>query len=423
MECVAYDLLCHAKEQGFFDGSKFDFIKGAFGYFLSEGAKHLADLISFIKANLEAIVGIAGFVFGLARWWIHRDKVLHERLEEYLNDQDRRLDNSVQEVLSAMDRPGPIRKLKDPLFAVGPLRKVLRTKKWRPVVAIGDNEAAVDGYLDEAIKKIQNRLETTHKVLVSYNEQKAGAHLIKGALSTARAKLSQSKDKKDDFNNAAVEQFRMAIKVPGQSKNIIANEFLAHQLLRLESLEQAKAAYEKLLAYAEQIPESRTKIIITSRAKRYLAEIAQSNALTNWIDGGVGLQGGSTTARDLISDALLARNEIEPFQRWDLVEQGEMHYMKAFICSRLVNHHLVEEQEIDAAYGCFNRILLNTPAWHWFSGGTTRALRNRAKRGKQAANAARRGSYSEIWLLNQLEQHAANIGDAGRSQSIGQCSS
>ena len=104
---------------------------------LSLLASHGAEMANWVpwlegrvRENIQAIIGLAGFSFGVWKWWYFREKVLHQRLKEYLRDQDERLRHARSDALQALHRPGTTRSFAEPLFAVGPLRKILRRRGW-----------------------------------------------------------------------------------------------------------------------------------------------------------------------------------------------------------------------------------------------------------------------------------------------------
>jgi hypothetical protein len=112
-----------------------------------------------ILGNLQAIIGLAGFSFGLWKWWYFRERVLHKRLKEYLNHQDARLLHARSYVLEALYRPGAVRRFAEPLFAVRPLRRVLRRTGWSSLLLVTRLETAADHLLNKALRRLEGRLE------------------------------------------------------------------------------------------------------------------------------------------------------------------------------------------------------------------------------------------------------------------------
>src|SRR3954464_4154732 len=66
-------------------------------------------IVDLAQTHGEKLFGLAGFSFGVWRWWYHRESVLHKRLQDYLAEQDRRLHHARAYVLDALFRPGPKR--------------------------------------------------------------------------------------------------------------------------------------------------------------------------------------------------------------------------------------------------------------------------------------------------------------------------
>ena len=67
------------------------------------GIRSIAELVG---VHFDKLIGLAGFSFGVWRWWYTRERVLHKRLE-YIAEQDRRLEQARADVLEAIHRPGP----------------------------------------------------------------------------------------------------------------------------------------------------------------------------------------------------------------------------------------------------------------------------------------------------------------------------
>ena len=112
-------------------------------------------IVDLAQTHGEKLFGLAGFSFGVWRWWYYRESVLHKRLQEYLAEQDRRLHQARSYVLDAILRPGPRREFADPLFAVGPLRRLLRQRRWNSVTGFGKVETNADRNLNRALREIE----------------------------------------------------------------------------------------------------------------------------------------------------------------------------------------------------------------------------------------------------------------------------
>jgi hypothetical protein len=291
-----------------------------------------------LRANASTIFGLAGFSFGIWRWWYYRESVLHRRLREYLAEQDRRLYQARSHILDAIFRPGRKREFAYPLFAVKPLRALLRRRRWDSLWGVGRIEKVADRNLDSALRFIERRVEVASGMLKSLLAQRASAHLLKGAIASARAAQARGVTERVDLEDKALVQFRLALQVPEHEADAQVKEYEAHQLRRLGHLREAATAYEELEALAAYIRDERTRHLTLARAKRYRAEILQAQVYLDWKKGNRDAA-GSGVASSLINNqeagALALRTPFGPFREWDAVEQGEIHYVSAF-----VYHHL-----------------------------------------------------------------------------------
>ncbi len=75
-------------------------------------------IIKFLKEHGEKLIAIASFSFGVWRWWIYRERILHKRLEEYIRESDARLGPASAQTTEAFLRPGRTALLSQPAFAI-----------------------------------------------------------------------------------------------------------------------------------------------------------------------------------------------------------------------------------------------------------------------------------------------------------------
>ena len=156
-------------------------------------------IVDLAQIHGEKLFGLAGFSFGVWRWWYYRESVLHKRLQEYLAEQDRRLHQARTYVLEAILRPGPRREFADPLFAVGPLRRLLRQRRWNSAIGFGKVETNADRSLNRALRQIERRLGIAVCALTSLRSQMASAYILKGAIASARASQARDSLQEDRF--------------------------------------------------------------------------------------------------------------------------------------------------------------------------------------------------------------------------------
>ena len=362
----------------------------------TELVQRIAD---FFGVHFEKLVGLAGFSFGVWRWWYYRERVLHKRLQEYLAEQDRRLDGARSYVLEAIFRPGPKRRFfADPLFVAAPLRSLLRRRGWDSMLGMGNVETAADRKLRYALGRIERRVEAGTAALAALPRQMAAAHVLKGAIACARAEQKRNVSQRVDLDDRALTEFRTALQVLEHGHDPQAKEYEAHQLRKLGHLREALAAYEELEELALSITDQKKRDLVLAKSKRHRAEIVQAQA----IDGGR----GSGVARDLVNQAeegaLALRAPHGPFHHWDGIEQAELHYLSAFIYYNL-GANLQEPAQLALAETAYKTVLNRLPSSRVFASASIKRLRAAAQGGlERVARAQKSSEYDEECLLPRL---------------------
>lgn len=389
-------------------------------------------IVEFGAAHGEKIFGLAGFSFGVWKWWYYRESVLHRRLQEYLAEQEKRLHQARAYVLEAIQKPGPKRRFAGPLFAVKPLRTLLRRRGWRLLFGARKIEIGADRLLRRALRKIEAQLVTAQSTTMRLYDQNASAHILRGAIASARAGNAKSEQHSAELDMSALDDFRFALSVPGDHE-VEAKEYEAHQLRKLGNLGEAESAYKDLDTLARRLPIGMPRDLVRARARRWLASIAQARAFEDFKSGirpAVGskyanrLMTGQKKASDNGDDqgqidatgALPLREPHgRPFQRWDGIEQGDMHYLSAFIYHNL-GFTRREGKQLAAGYSSYKSVIDQTPSSRWFVGGSTRRLREAASAGlERIKDAQSGGKYDTDWLLpplNDSQQPTAPVSDS-----------
>jgi len=107
MACGEADLACFAFEWL----RENEFAAGVLTKFVAEYGEQAGGVVQaiagFVREHGEKIIAAAGFSFGVWRWWVYLEHILHKRLEEYLSESDGRLKTAAQDVLTALERPSP----------------------------------------------------------------------------------------------------------------------------------------------------------------------------------------------------------------------------------------------------------------------------------------------------------------------------
>ena len=340
---------------------------------LSEAIRYGLDqfnlLIDWIRSQLKELIAIFSFAFAIWRWWRYRESVLHRRLAEYLAEQDRRLSFARDDMLQAIFRPGRRRTFNEPLFAAKSLRNVLRQRRWDALFDFRSIDKSAEHNLDRALGEIDRRLGLAVAALTSLRSQMASAHMLKGAIAAARASAVRDGPQQVDLDNRALIEFRTVLQVHDYERDAQAKEFEAHQLRKLGHLAEADAAYEQLEALTAWISDDRARNLTLARAKRQRAQIAQAQTA-----------GGSDDAKTLIVEGIGLRGQYGPYRDWEGIEQGDTHYVEAYIRRRL-GHARIEREQLGLAASAYSHILSQTPRSRWFKVSRTERLRAAAQAG------------------------------------------
>jgi hypothetical protein len=91
MDCGADDLACQLFD--WFSSSGY-VIRHTFAVIDSLWDAAGGHITNFWEQHGEKLVAMASFCFGLWRWYVYRERILYKRLEQYIQDSDRRHDDS-----------------------------------------------------------------------------------------------------------------------------------------------------------------------------------------------------------------------------------------------------------------------------------------------------------------------------------------
>lgn len=341
----------------------------------------------------EKIVAAASFSFGVWRWWIYREHVLHKRLEEYIKESDERLGPTTTRMMDAILRPGRGVAVAQPAYALE-LNRVLEAGGWRQLFGLGPVEAQTERQLRRALVGLRNRQRTVANASRSLQRQRAEVHMLKGAIAASKARRLVQQKKAGAQDGRALREFQSALQIATHCRDAEAKECEAFQLFRLGQHNLAETAYEEVEEYAREIEVERTRDLKTARAKRYRAQIWQATAPAGSM-GALSLIGG-TKDPDATS-ALQLRARYAPFQSWDAIEQAEMHYVAAYIAHRLGFTGIRAKQLVQSQF-LYQEILAKLPKRLVFVPFSTRALRAEAQAGVDRVTLANVGNYDLKWL-------------------------
>ena len=192
-------------------------------------------LIKFLKEHGEKLIAIASFSFGVYRWWIYRERILHKRLEEYIRESDARLGPASVRTVDAILKPGRTAALPQPAFAVE-LQDILVRSGFDSFLRVSPIEKLAERKLSRSLRGIRKRQQIARAALQSLLEQQTHVHLLAGAIATSRAR------RKVGPASGLARGPCPAISRP-HNRDALAKECEAFQLLRLNRKSEAFQAY------------------------------------------------------------------------------------------------------------------------------------------------------------------------------------
>jgi hypothetical protein len=214
----------------------------------------LFDLWRWLGPHIQNIAALASFAFGAWKWWNSRESVLYKRLQEMLAREDLRLKHARADVLRLISRPEPAAKAVTPLFSVAPLRRLLRRRRWRPLLKEIGIIGSVEREIRSALKTLDRQQDIALQQIGYFHEQRASVPLLQGAISAARAEYAPNDVIRRELDTGALASFRAAAEVNEQGFDPDAIEFTAHQLRKLGEYEQALDQYTMLRRHHHSAP-------------------------------------------------------------------------------------------------------------------------------------------------------------------------
>ena len=378
-------------------------------------------LYSLIKEYAKELIALAGLSFGLLKAFWYREAILHLHLEKYIHESDLRLPPSYKQTVELISRPDRRAKLRQPAFALE-LQKILQKNNWEPALHSERAYEAMNRQLHRVTEGIANRTQSAENALTSLRQQQAAADTIKAALAVGRALQARDSAATEKYDQDALAYFKKVLNVPGHQSDVIAAEGKARQLLRLGDLIPALTALQDLEAMAKGLSDTKDQSLISSRAKRYQAQIRQAQTTLQAQATQPPGTGGSLAAWSLLVTnvpAALSLREpyVSNFRDWDLIEQGEIHYVAAFVANRL-DYVIQEPEQLDNSLSCYERVLSGLPKRRVFIHGAARRLQTAAREGRDRVIAAKSSPrvYALAWLFqpvprsDQPQQPAETVG-------------
>ncbi len=259
-------------------------------------AKLIAPLVTLMTGSLVIL-----------QWIWYSDKKLFDRLHDFLQREEKRLQDARNQLRLSIERPGPARQFEQPVFLAESLARATRELGWGSYF-LPPQVGYAEGQLDSAIAQLstQNTLSVERGEHLS--SQLGTAHVLRGALLVAEGE--KNKRTKIDGRGqyvAALKHFHRAMEL--NRKDTDALEYASHVYVTLGQPEEA----DKLLNRILKITEKDAKSLQRARALRYKSLIVASGA-----------QPRPGVAKRHLKEALRV---LPNLQGIDWIEEAELHEM------------------------------------------------------------------------------------------------
>jgi hypothetical protein len=231
------------------------------------------DLFERVGKILAPFVAVASGGYAIYQKWHYAGRNLHLRLQEFLQQEEKRLRAADDELDKNAERPGPARPFQSPIFPDGTLGPVLRKMAWGTPTLTTLHWSRIrraEREVQRASKELEEQLALWESRKKDYQRRLVQAHLVKGAMAAARAAKIKARGRDDrEHNQAALTEFERAMNVDPTQTEPLALEFAAHQRVRLGDYSGAVQDFGKLAQWAE----TASNPMLRSRALKFQAEI------------------------------------------------------------------------------------------------------------------------------------------------------
>jgi hypothetical protein len=272
--------------------------------------------IALIKQHGNALGTLASVSFAIWKAYHSRKSYLYRKLGIIITEEARRLSAARVDVADMIMRPAAGGWTKLPMFALPGVRKILSTRRWRPLVRATAFPKRTNSRINAAIENAE-LLEKAHAGrLTNAREQRVAGYILKGVILAARADAASDNGKRDELNADARKLFQQALTVPEFATDAQAIELDAMQLLRLRQFSAAAAGFQRLEASAEGHETDKAKALLFARARTGQAHAAYA-------------QGEPRNANIHLNAAVAALQAHLPYTSRDCLEHGSMHELHA----------------------------------------------------------------------------------------------
>jgi tetratricopeptide (TPR) repeat protein len=262
---------------------------------------------------LSPLITIASGSYALYKGFYFAETRLHFRLQDYLNREEARLRAARSQLRARIERPGPTRPFETPVFLEEPMQRAVGELGWARIFWSARLPFA-ELNLESSIQQIERQLQLWRGHEAHYKRQLSSAHLLKGAISAARASKLRMEGRDDrDENLIALSHFLEALKL--DRNDIEALEYAGHTRVQLHDYDGALEDLDQILDLTKKQPKS----LARARAYRFKADVFER-------------RGNHGLAKSALESALDAT---PPILGEDRIEEAQTHEAHGRICEKL----------------------------------------------------------------------------------------
>jgi tetratricopeptide (TPR) repeat protein len=193
---------------------------------------------------------------------------LHYRLNDFVEREEKRLNDARDKLRMKIERPDVNRPFKAPIFLSPAMKRVVRELGWGSYFGPPQLDY-VDFQVGVAIDELGKQVKASEDRDGYLKKQLATAHLLKGAILVAEANDKERAEQEfRDLLTAALNQFKAALDIV--PKDVEALEYASHVHVRLNEDQES----EKLLDKIIRLTAGQIKSLPRARAFRYKGGIA-----------------------------------------------------------------------------------------------------------------------------------------------------
>jgi tetratricopeptide (TPR) repeat protein len=189
------------------------------------------DLTKGLQAT-AALVTISSGAYAILQAVRFAERHLSKRLLDFLKREEKRLAAGCHKILTAQERPTPLRPQLEPIYTNRALNRALIKLR------LGKRDQALSA-LEEALTLIDQKVHTADQLRSAHERQRGAAHLMLGSIADSKGQHAQ-----------ALEHFEAALRI--NPDDLDALKYVGLQFLKSANPKQALTCFEKLETKARE---------------------------------------------------------------------------------------------------------------------------------------------------------------------------